>query len=351
MTVSFSPLDYFGPMLLWLLVPAGLCLCVAISLQRFLLRRTKNVGFSLLPIFLIIPLMAAEFHYILPAGERTGCLYPAENAYTHTTAGTITVVRDADHIPLYYYDGEFRGGVFLTMAGVEYYSMAHPILAEGVSLHFTYCPEDDLMMAFSPIEPEEVAALQTPFVMPEPVPEEPVPKALVLLGTLCAWAGFLWMGLLVFFKERLMLSYTISLMERDLHQRGAVIPNPTATAVAAMGLLPVCLAVLGGAIASNAWGMLFILLLGGPMALFFSRFCAAHVRLEGRNIRIRRFGRERMVPLSTLRAAYWSQHKRSFTNRQLVLVFDGWSLYLGQDTHLGLADLHRRLSALLQITS
>ena len=351
MTVSFSAMDYFGPMLLWMLVPAGLYLCITIPLQRLLLRRTKILGISLLPMLLIIPLLAAGFRYIVPAGERTGCLYPAENAYTHTTAGTITEVRPANHIPLYFYDGEFRGGVYVTMDGVEYYSMAHPMLTEGVSLHYTYCPEECLLMAFSPIEAGAVAALQKPFVMPAPVPEEPVPQAQVLLGTLCAGLGFLWLALLVFFRERLILSYTISLMERDSLQRGEVIPSPTATVTAAMGILPVCLTALGGAIASEAWGVLFLLIPGVPMLLLLQRFRAYHVRLEGRNIRIRRFGRERMVPLSTLCAAHWSRHKRSFANRQLVLVFDSWVLYLDQNTHLGLNDLHRRLRGLLQITS
>lgn len=350
MTVQFSAWDYFGPMLLGMLIPAGLFLLTAIPLQRFLVRQTKSIGISLLPLLLIVPLLAAGFRYLVPAGERTECLYPRENAYTHTTAGTITAVRPADHIPLYYYDGEFRGGVLVTMDGVEYYSMAHPLLTVGTSLHFTYCPEEDLIMAFSPIAAEDVSALQKPFVMPAPVPEEPVPELQVIIGTVLVWIGLGGLALAVFFSERLTLSYTISLMERDLHQRGEVIPNPSAAAVNAVGLVPVCFAALGGAIARNAWGILFILLLGTPMGLFYSRFAAAHVRLEGRNIRIRRFGRERTVPVSTLRAAYWSQHKKSFTNRKLVLVFDGWTLDLDQDSHLGLADLHRRLSAILHIT-
>ena len=205
-------------------------------------------------------------------------------------------------------------------------------------------------MAFSPIAAEEVSSLQKPFVMPAPLPEEPVPALQGIIGTVLAWIGMGGFALLVFFSERLTLSYTISLMERDLHQRGEVIPNPSAAAVSAAILTPVCLIALGSAISNNDRGILFILLLVTPMGLFYPRFAAARVRLEGRNIRIRRFGRERTVPISTLRAAYWSQHKRSFTNRKLVLVFDSRTLDLDQDTHLGLADLHRRLSAILHIT-
>lgn len=350
MTVQFSVWDYWAPIFLLIFVPFLLFVAVGAPLMRFLAKKTKRVVVSLLPLVLLIPLGWAMFTYVVPAGVRTECLYPRERAYTHTTAGTITAVRPADHIPLYYYDGEFRGGVLVTMDGVEYYSMAHPLLTVGTSLHFTCCPEEDLIIAFSPIEAGEVTALQKPFVMPAPVPEEPVPELQVIIGTVLVWIGLGGLALAVFFSERLTLSYTISLMERDLHQRGEVIPNPSAAAVNAVGLVPVCFAALGGAIASNAWGILFILLLGTPMGLFYSRFAAAHVQLEGRNIRIRRFGRERTVPISTLRAAYWSQHKKSFTNRKLVLVFDGWTLDLDQDSHLGLADLHRRLSAILHIT-
>jgi len=117
----------------------------------------------------------------------------------------------------------------------------------------------------------------------------------------------------------------------------------------------VCIAAIGGAIAADAPMLLFPLLIALPLMLFFPRFLSCHVRLEGRNIRIRRFGREQTVPLSSLRTVYWNQvgidrFRRTFVPRRLVLVFDGWSLELEQDSHLGLNDLHRRLSALLKIT-
>ena len=350
MAVSFTVWDYWGTMLLLTLGAMALFLLTAIPLMRLIQRKTKSTGLSFLPILLILPLMWGLFTYVLPAGERTECLYPEESAYTHTTAGTITEIRPAGHIPLYYYDGQFRGGVYVTMDGVEYYSMAHPLLTEGVSLHFTYCPEDDLLMAFSPIDEALVSGLQAPFVLPQPVPEQPVPRFQQIIGALCTLAGFLGVVLVVWSSDRLTLSWTIDLMERDLHQRGEVIPNPAAPAIDAMGLLPVCLAALGGMLSSNDWGGLFLLLPGATMMLCFPRFTACQIRLEGRNIRIRRFFRERTYPLSSLRAVHWDKARRTFSDRQLVLVFDTQVLHLNQDLHLGLADLHRRLTTLLQLT-
>ena len=350
MAVVFTVWDYWGPMFLLILVPMALLLLILIPLMRFLLRKTKNAGFALLPVLLVIPLMAALFHFVLPAGDRTDCLFPRENAYTHTTAGTITDIRPADHIFLYFYDSQLHGGVYVTMDGVEYYSMAHPMLAVGTSLHFTYCPEDDLIMAFSPIGEDQVAGLQAPFLQPEPVPEEPVPQIQLVIGSVCTWGSFLWFGFLALFRERFILSHTISLTEQDLQQRGEVVPNPKTTAASAIILLPFILFILGGALSSNDWGLLVLLVPGASFLLFFPRVFACHIRLEGRNIRIRRFFRERVVPLSSLRAVYWSQNRKSFTSRQLVLVFDSWVLYLNQDSHLGLNDLHRRLTALLSIT-
>jgi hypothetical protein len=350
MTVIFTPWDYTGTLLFLTFGSMALFLLTAIPLMRLIQRKTQNTGLSFLPVLLILPLMWGLFTYVLPAGERTGCLYPEENSYTHTTAGTVTAVRPAGHIPLYYYEGQFRGGVYVTMDGVAYYSMAHPLLTEGTSLHFTYYPEDDLLMAFSPIDEALVPGLQAPFVMPQPVPEQPVPRFQLIIGTLCTLAGFLGVALVVCSSDRLTLSWTIDLMERDLHQRGEVIPNPAAPAIAAMGLLPVCLAALGGMLSSNDWGGLFLLLLGAPMLLCFPRFSACRIRLEGRNIHIHRFFRERIYPLSSLRAVYWDKSRRTFSDRQLVLVFDAQVLYLNQDLHLGLADLHRRLSTLLSVT-
>ena len=350
MAVQFTPWDYFGSMLLLIVAPFVLFLLIGIPFQRYLFRKTKNTGISLLPMLLIFPLMMVLFRYVLPAGERTGCLYPKENAYTHTTAGTITEVRPADHIPLYYHDGEFRGGVYVTMDGIEYYSMAHPMLTEGSALHFTYCPKDDLIMAFSPIVAGEVNSLQKPFVMPESQPEEPVPKLQLIIGSICFWSGFLAFALLIKAKDWITPRLAVYLLSHDRNQLGAVVPNPAAAVASAARVLPISLIILGNVLSRNAWSLLFVLVLGAPMMLLFPRLCAAHVRLEGRNIRIRRFGRERTVPISTLRAVYWSQHKQHFTNRRLVLVFDGWTLELDQLSHLGLYDLHRRLTTLLQIS-
>ena len=79
MAVSFTVWDYFGGMLLFGFGPFLLFLLIAIPLMRFLLRRTKNTGIALLPLLLILPVMWGLFTYVVPAGERTGCLYPEEN--------------------------------------------------------------------------------------------------------------------------------------------------------------------------------------------------------------------------------------------------------------------------------
>ena len=76
MAVQFTPWDYFGSMLLLIVAPFVLFLLIGIPFQRYLFRKTKNTGISLLPMLLIVPLMMVLFRYVLPAGERTGCLYP-----------------------------------------------------------------------------------------------------------------------------------------------------------------------------------------------------------------------------------------------------------------------------------
>ena len=138
MTVQFSVWDYWGELMVLTFGSFALILLVGLPLVYRLARKTTNPAIALMPLAVLLPLFVLFTSPLISVGERTECLYPRENAYTHTTAGTITAVRPADHIPLYYYDGEFRGGVLVTMDGVEYYSMAHPLLTVGTSLHFTY---------------------------------------------------------------------------------------------------------------------------------------------------------------------------------------------------------------------
>ena len=355
MAVQFTIWDYWGELILLTFGTIAVFLVTAVPLMRFLARKTGNTGIALLPVLLIVPLMAALFAYALPVGERTECLYPEERAYTHTTAGTITEVRPAEHIPLYYENGEFLGGVYVTIGGTEYYSMAHPLLTGGTSLHFTYCPEDDLIVAFSPIGAHEVAALQTPFVMPEATPEEPVPEKAIpvlqeIIGTILSCTGFLSLLAIIGFADWFKLRATIFLLKRDRLQRGEVVPNPAVLLAASVLLVPFAMIVSGSVLTGSDSDMLVFLALAAPLMLGFLWLRAAHVRLEGRIIRIRRFGRERTVPLSTLRAVEWTSIYSPLDQRCLVLYFDHGTLHLDQESHCGLEDLHRRLSALLNIT-
>lgn len=348
MAVQFTIWDYWGELLLLTFGSLALFLVTAVPLMWFLVRRTKNVGIALLPVLLILPLMAAAFTYLVPIGEQSGCLYPKENAYTHTTAGTITALRPADHIPLYYYDGEFRSGVYLTIEGTEYYSMAHPMLTVGTSLHFTYCPEDDLIVAFSPIEPGEVAALQAPFVMPGPVPEEPVPEPLQDVGSLLYQLGFLSLLALILLEQGLSKQAAGYLQTRDRRQRFEVVPNRAVLITMSLFLIPFTLMALGEILSSGSFSILFLLVPVASVIFGLTWYSRASIRVEGRIIRIRRFGREQIIPLSTLRSVYWESSRHPFSQRQLVLQFEDGPLRLDQTSHLGLEDLHRRLSAYLK---
>lgn len=344
MAVQFTIWDYWGELLLLTLGSMGVFLLVAVPLMRLLLRKSKNLGIAFLPLLLIIPLMGALFTYALPVGERTECLYPEERAYTHTTAGTITAVRDAGHIRLYRYDGEFRGGVLVTISGAEYYSMAHPTLQEGVSLHFTYCPDEDLLMAFSPIDAAQVPGLQTPFVMPEPVPEEPVPRVQGIIGSALTCLG--WLGLIayIFLTDKLALHITGYLLRHDRRQRFEVVPNYPGIGLKLLPLLPMTMLILGAVLSSRAYSALLILFLGGSGMVGWSLLGRTWLRVEGRVIRIRRFGREYTRPLTELRAAFWGRSEGQLRQRCLVLEFNDGKLRLNQEDCYGLEDLYRRLS-------
>lgn len=347
MAVQFTIWDYWGELLLLTFGAMIVFFLTAVLLMRLLLRKTQSIGIAFLPVLLIIPLMGALFTYALPVGERTECLYPEERAYTHTTAGTITAVRDAGHIRLYRHDGEFRGGVLVTIDDTEYYSMAHPELQEGASLHFTYCPDQNLIVAFSPIDHTEVGDLQVPFTGYDPPPEEPVPQAQQTLGTVLHWFGFAGIAVVILLERRFSGRLAAILQARDRRQRYEVVPNPAALIFLAASLIPFSLLIFGDVLATGRFDGVFMLLLGASMMLAMLWLTRAHIRIEGRMIRIRQYGREHTVPLSSLRAVYWESARNPFSPRQLVLRFDDGPLRLDQESHLGLENLHRRLTVYL----
>ena len=222
------------------------------------------------------------------------------------------------------------------------------MLTVGTSLHFTYCPEDDLIVAFSPIEPGEVAALQAPFVMPEPVPEESVPESRQDIGSLLHQLGFLSLLALIFLEQGLSKQAAGYLQARDRRQRFEVIPNRAVLVTMALFLIPFTLMALGEILATGSFRILFLLIPVASVLFGLTWHSRASIRMEGRIIRIRRFGRERTIPLSTLRSVYWESSRHPFSQRQLVLQFEDGPLRLDQTSHLGLEDLHRRLSAYLK---
>lgn len=346
MTAAFTAANYLAPGLALCLGSLAGSLLLLWPLSRWIAKRTQNPFAGLVPIILVFAVvMTGFFRHVIPALEPTECLYPPERAYTHTTAGTVTAVQPTEHLPLFWFDGEFRSGVYVTIDGVDYFSIAHPALQEDVSLHFTYCPDENLLMAFSAIDAAQVPGLQTPFVMPESVPEEPVPPVQGAIGTVLTGLG--WLGLLayIFLTDKLDLRITAFLLKRDRQQRFEVVPNHVGIGLMLLPLLPMTMLILGAVLSSHAYSALLILFLGGCGMVVWSLLGRTWLRIEGRVIRIRHFGRDHTRPLSELRAVFWGRSNRPLGQRCLVLEFDDGKLRLNQEECCGLEDLHRRLSA------
>lgn len=346
MAVSFTAVNYLAPGLALCLGSLFGSLLLLLPLSRWIAKRTRNPFAGLVPIILVFAVvMAGLFRHVIPALEPTECLYPPERAYTHTTAGTVTAVRGTEHLPLFWFDGEFRGGVYVTIDGEAYFSIAHPLLTEGTSLHFTYCPDQNLIVSFSPIDLSQVPGLQTPFVMPEPVPEEPVPRVQGIIGSVLTCLG--WLGLIayIFLTDKLELHITGYLLRHDRRQRFEVVPNYSGLGLKLLPLLPMTMLILGAVLSSQAYSALLILFLGGSGMVGWTLLSRTWLRVEGRVIRIRRFGREYTRPLSQLRTVFWSRSEGPLRQRCLVLEFDDGKLRLNQEDCCGLEDLHRRLSA------
>lgn len=346
MAVSFTAANYLAPAFAVCLGSLFGSLLLLWPLSRWIAKRTRNPFVGLVPVLLVFAVvMTALFRHVVPALERTECLYPPERAYTHATAGTVTAVHDAEHLPLFWFDGELRSGVHVVIDGADYFSIAHPTLQKGVSLQFTYCPDEDLLMAFSPIDPSQVPGLRTPFVMPEPVPEEPVPPVQGAFGTALTCLG--WLGLLayIFLTDKLALHITGYLLRQDRRQRFEVVPNYPGIGLKLLPLLPMTMLILGAVLSSRAYSALLILFLGGGGMVGWSLLSRTWLRIEGRVIRIRHFGREYTRPLSELRAVFWVRSQGQLGQRCLVLEFGDGKLRLNQEECCGLEDLHRRLSA------
>lgn len=352
MTVQFTIWDYWQTLLLGILGPLAVYLLISLLLMRFLRKKHALRWFAILSLPVFLVWLLTSVHYLIPAMERTECLYPPERAYTHTTAGTVTNLRPADHIPLYYYDGEFRGGLLVTIDGTAYYSIDHPLLAEGTSLHFTYCPDQNLLMAFSPIETGEVAALQAPFVMPQPAEPEPIPARQLLAGEILNGVGLAGFALLVLLQNPIHHRLAIWLQDRDRRHRGPVRPNYTALVRLGASLFFMGLVISGGCLQNPEPALLLLFGISALGMLFYTWLrCRTVVWLEGRTLWLRQYRKEYAYHLSDLRAVYWTGSALRKEPRTLCITIGGTTIKLNQEEKWGLEELHRKLSQILELQS
>lgn len=351
MTVSYTASDYLFPFYLFLFVLV--CgLAVFLVLTRAV-RRWKKPAIGLFALAMLIVGYVLLARAVIPALEHSGCLLTEGQDYTHTTAGTVTAVTPADHPALFPADGALRGGVYLTIDGAEYYVIDHPGLGAGMSLAFTYCPEGNLILSWREISRQEVSALQQPFVPPEAQPEEPVPEFQRKLGTVLSSVGFCCFAAIVVLESMFRHRVDAWLLAQDAKQRREVVPNPWGLWFTVLTLGAFSMIVVGHILRDRFYQALVILIpsVAGMLGVTLYRQ-HTRVQLQGQTLVVRRGRRTSRYPLSEIQSVRLETINRWETglnrrplSRCLVIRFhSGGELTLHQEDHLGLGDLHRRLT-------
>lgn len=351
MEYSYTSADYNAFLLAALGGVLLLCLTVAILAPRFAVRRGINIGYSFLlfGFFLVGFLMLGV--WAVPFLEWTGCLaIPGEDG-TVNAAGRIETVSTVENTPPYWIDSERCGAVFLTIGEESYYVIDRGNPEPGMHIAFTYAPEGNVIVRWKEVTEEEAARIGfTPLPMPEPEPERQVPPWLRNLSRVLCCAGFGIFGVMIIAQTFFGMKISRTILGRDARHRDGVIPGywgllEVLTVVLAFGLL-----VTSSAITSGEYHGFFVLVLGGGVMIFLTLLDSqTRLCIRGRKLVISRFSKVQTRDLGEITSVRWEK-TRAVSGWMLVIRFArGGSLELKAENHLGLTELKKRLTQLLEM--
>lgn len=288
--------------------------------------------------------------WAVPFLEWTGCLaIPGEDG-TLEAAGRIESVAVVENAPPYWIDSERCGAVILTIGEERYYVIDRGAPEPGMHIAFTYAPEGNVIVHWKAVTEEEAARIGHTPPPPKPEPERQVPPWLQTLSRALCFAGFGILGVMILAQTFFSMKISQAILEQDARHRDGVIPGYWGLLEALAAVLAFGLVVTSSAIADGEYHGFLIIALGGGVMVFLTLLDSqTRVSVRGRKLVISRFRNVQTRDLEEITSVRWEK-TRGVTGWMLVIRFTrgGW-LELKAENHLGLSELHKKLTRLLEI--
>ena len=331
MSGSYTILQYMMPglgMIAGMLMCALLCGLMGIRLAK----RYQRSWISVVPCVLLLFLFWITAPTFLSSMEPTDELYPNDGYEIRKTAGVLEKITPA-----------YRNWVcrtdYWTIDGELYYVFADTPAQEEMYLLLEYATtEERVIFYWQESDPDTAAAVLQQQAEADllPKPEPPgLPQWRVELSrwtTEIGFCGFLAMiGLMTAFRERI----TFWLSERDLRRTRGIVLDPVGVMITAVPMLFMMLIILGDLLSGQtSFGLMIppFIVIAGAFAL---RSFPWGMAVDGQNITLHRWGRERCYTVKDITALRYRPVK-GFAARTMEVVFcDGESWEFDVNSHLG----------------
>lgn len=354
MGATYTIADYMGPFLVCTLGSMLVMGVLCVFLGRKLTKKLQQgwVAFVLLIGYVFFFYLLSLF--AVPVLEQTGDLLIPSEYEMKTTAGEIDSVTPAEHVPLYYINGEIRGADHIVIGETSYYVISDGLLTEGMLVELQYAQfENNVVLSWQEASADRVAIvlqeqLNATTIVKTEVPPKEISQEIQKISYILFILGFVgFLALVVatnLFHHRI-INY---LFAKDGAVYGQIIPNRIATVFTIIPLVFLSMIIVGLSIGHGEYHGLLVLMIGGGVVvtiMLVEQF--TYLKIDGQCILINKLWKEKQYCTADVCSVIWKSY-RGMIGKQLVITFnDGKSYWFNMDHYMGVQNTYTELKKYL----
>lgn len=357
MGAAYTIADYMGLFLVYTLGSVLVAGVFCVFLIRKLAKKRKQFWLIFTPLVGYIVFLYLLSLHAVPVLEQTGDLLVPSEYEMKTTAGEIDRVISAEHVPLYYANGEICGADYVVIGDASYYVISDGLLAEGQLIELQYAQfENNVILSWQEASADRVATVlaeqqHTPQVEME-TPQKDIPQETQTIAQVLRVAGFVGFLAWVAVTNLLVHKITNHLFAKDSAFHGGIVPNRIAIAFTLIPLMLFSVIIVGISMGSGEYHILLILAIGGgAMAALMLADQFTELKIDGQSIWINRLWKKKRYCTEQIHSVAWKSC-RGMIGKQLLIVFDdGKSYWFDMDHYMGVQNTYNELKKYLDAPS